>query len=374
MFCSKEKARIEQLSQEIERLQAEKRQLEQQLAEAARQQPAAVQDEEATITPFCRKMSQAYDKFYGSCKDFQGSMTTMGQRLAVGKQDVVNSAKLSSQAQRDINDMGARILKLSQEATETAGAVDTLKQRAEEIGSILTMIEDISEQTNLLALNAAIEAARAGEHGRGFAVVADEVRALSGRTANATADISRLIQLVQQEVGAARRRMRDVASESERLNETAQQASQNLGQMLQTSTQIEQTVTAGALRSFIMNAKIDHLIYKMELYRLMLGLRNDLRPEDVDNPKASRLGKWYYEGEGRDCYSQLPGYAEIEPIHNEMHVLGRRLVEAWLAGDQEQALETLLRLEDVSARLQAALEHLASQGEERPDILCMGGH
>jgi uncharacterized protein YoxC len=270
--------------------------------------------------------------------------------------------------------MGARILKLSQEATETAGAVDTLKQRAEEIGGILNMIEDISEQTNLLALNAAIEAARAGEHGRGFAVVADEVRALSGRTAHATADISRLIQLVQQEVGTARSKMRAVASESESLNETAHQASENLGQMLQTTQQIEQTVTAGALRSFIMNAKIDHLIYKMELYRLMLGLRNDLRPEDIDNPKACRLGKWYYEGEGRDCYSQLPGYAEIEPLHNEIHAVGRRLVEAWQAGDQEQALETLLRLEDVSARLQAALEHLASQGEERPDILCMGGH
>jgi chromosome segregation ATPase len=373
MFCSKEKARIEQLSQQIERLQAEKRQLEQQLAEAARQQPDTSTGGEA-ITPFCRKMSQAYDKFYGSCKEFQGSMTLMGQRLAAGKQDVVNSAKCSSQAQRDINEMGARILKLSQEATETAGAVDTLKQRAEEIGGILNMIEDISEQTNLLALNAAIEAARAGEHGRGFAVVADEVRALSGRTAHATADISRLIQLVQQEVGTARSKMRAVASESESLNETAHQASENLGQMLQTTQQIEQTVTAGALRSFIMNAKIDHLIYKMELYRLMLGLRNDLRPEDIDNPKACRLGKWYYEGEGRDCYSQLPGYAEIEPLHNEIHAVGRRLVEAWQAGDQEQALETLLRLEDVSARLQAALEHLASQGEERPDILCMGGH
>ena len=91
----------------------------------------------------------------------------------------------------------------------------------------------------------------------------------------------------------------------------------------------------------------------------------------MDNPRACRLGRWYYEGEGHECYSKLPGYKEVEPVHNEMHALGRKVLEYHQAGDRDKAVETLLRLEDVSFKLQSALEKLASNGENSPDILCV---
>lgn len=87
--------------------------------------------------------------------------------------------------------------RIANRVKESAGTVETLGERSDEIGRIIGTIEDIADQTNLLALNAAIEAARAGEQGRGFAVVADEVRALAERTTKATKEIARMIGTIQ---------------------------------------------------------------------------------------------------------------------------------------------------------------------------------
>jgi methyl-accepting chemotaxis protein len=137
---------------------------------------------------------------------------------------------------------------IAERVRQTSKTVEALGNRSDQIGQIVGTIEDIADQTNLLALNAAIEAARAGEQGRGFAVVADEVRALAERTTRATREIGEMIKAIQSETRAAVKAMEDGVHEVEKGAVSSQKSGQALQEILErineVTMQVNQIATA----------------------------------------------------------------------------------------------------------------------------------
>lgn len=128
--------------------------------------------------------------------------------------------------------------KISKAVNEAANAVEELGRNSDQIGAIVAVINEIAGQTNLLALNAAIEAARAGEQGRGFAVVADEVRKLAEKTSSATAEIGGMIQEIQQKTGEAVRTMNAGTADVKEGVENAREAGNSLRKIVESAEQL----------------------------------------------------------------------------------------------------------------------------------------
>jgi len=166
------------------------------------------------------------------------AMEEMGatvMEVARSSQDVAESASSA----RDIASNGGSVVReaiiamqeVSESTSVTADMISKLGKSSEEIGTIVSVINDIADQTNLLALNAAIEAARAGEQGRGFAVVADEVRKLAERTGTATKEISIMIGAIQNDTGIAVNAMSAGTQKVENGVKLANEAGEALGQI-----------------------------------------------------------------------------------------------------------------------------------------------
>lgn len=154
----------------------------------------------------------------------------------------VGQASRNSQASlQSVNQVVLEVDGLGQEVSRATEVIEQLESDSNNIGTVLVLIRDIAEQTNLLALNAAIEAARAGEHGRGFAVVADEVRVLAGRTQQATREIQGIIEELQNRARSAVKVMEDGQNRVDSSRTQATKVLDNLQMIEETLSVIEQT-------------------------------------------------------------------------------------------------------------------------------------
>jgi len=331
--------------------------------------------------------------------------------------EAANQAKEAANAARAGNQVVSQTIegmnRIAQVVQESANTVQELAKSSDKIGEIIGVIDDIADQTNLLALNAAIEAARAGEQGRGFAVVADEVRKLAERTGKATKEITDMIKGIQNDTKGAVAGMEQGINEVQQGRELADKAgesltaiatySQKVMDMIQqiataaeeqsaaseeiarsvegiarvtkeNATGVEQSAAAAeqlnrqaeGLRTMVASFKVsggntgilalaanDHLVYVNKLKSVMDGHTRSDSWKSV-NSETCRFGKWYHSLEARE-FAHMREFEAIRVPHKQVHDFANDAVKALAAGDKTRANKSF---EQALAASHAVIEHI----------------